>query len=169
MSPAGSTSSVQAEKGRALVLRPAVSKTFLKGLIAIGAFSIFLQINPATFTNYLIFLALSVGLVSVVVALKHQTKIEIGDESLTVKRLFRPKSIVRYLDILDISVSQGMLARRFDCGTVFMLLKSGGGGSVHVMGGGVAEQLEDVPKPKYISDLISSKLSPFAGGPEDLS
>jgi hypothetical protein len=97
-----------------------------------------------------------------VVGIKYATKIEISDNGLTVKRLFRAVDSVRYEDILDISVSQGLLAKRFDCGTVFMLLKSGSG-SVHLIGGGVGEQLEDVPKPNYICDLLTSKLGPFSG------
>ena len=164
--PAGSTSEGPSNSGATLKLRPTVAKTFLKGLIALGVLSIFLEITPANFVHYLIFLAISVGLILVVVGVKHATKIEISDEGLTVKRLFRPMDSVRYEDILDIAVSQGVLARRFDCGTVFMILKSGRG-SVRLMGGGVAEQLEDIPQPNRVSDLISSKLGPFAGSGDD--
>jgi hypothetical protein len=164
--PAGSTSEGLSDSEVTLKLRPNVAKTFLKGLIAIGVFSIFLEVTPANIVHYLIFLAISVGLLLVVVGIKHATRIEISEEGLTVKRLFRAVDSVRYEDILDISVSQGLLARRFDCGTVFMILKSGRG-SVRLMGGGVAEQLEDVPRPKYICEMISSKLSPFAGSGDD--
>ena len=149
-------------------LRPKVAKTFLKGLIAIGVFSIFLQINPANFVHYLIFLAITVGMLLVAVGVKYGTKIEISEDGLTVKRLFRAVDSVRYQDILDISVSQGVLAKRFDCGTVYIILKAGRG-SVRLMGGGVAEQLEDVPKPNYVSDLLSSRLGPFAGSGKDPS
>jgi len=163
MSPAGSTS--EGPSGT-LRLRPRVSKTFLKGLIAVGVFSVFLEITPANFVHYLIFLCISVGLLAVVVAIKRQTRIEISDEGLTVKRLFRAAESVRFQDILDISVSQGVLAKRFDCGTVYMILKSGKG-SVRLMGGGVAEQLEDVPNPEAVCDLITSRLGPYAAGGSD--
>lgn len=116
--------------------------------------------------HYLIFLAISVGLFLVLVGIKYATKIKISEDGLTVKRLFRAIDSVRYQDILDISVSQGPLARRFNCGTVFMLLKSGSG-SVRLIGGGVAEQLEGVPRPNYVCDLLSSRLSPFAGSGDD--
>ncbi|HYC12479.1 MAG TPA: PH domain-containing protein [Nitrososphaerales archaeon] len=159
MSPAGSTSEGPAEPAT-LRLRPRVAKTFLKGLIAIGVFSIFLEITPANLVHYLIFLAISVGLLLIVVGIKYETRIEIFDEGLTVKRLFRGADSVRYQDILDISVSQGVLAKRFDCGTVFMILKAGRG-SVRLMGGGVAEQLEDIPSPNHVCDLISSRIGPF--------
>jgi Bacterial PH domain len=161
MSLAGSTSESLAAP--ALKLRPTVTKTFFKGLIAIGVFSIFLEITPANLVHYLIFLAISVGLLLALVGMKYSTKIEISEDGLTVKRLFRAVASVRYEDILDITVSQGVLARRFDCGTVFMILKTGRG-SVHLMGGGMAEQLEDVPKPNYIRDLLASKLNPFGAG-----
>jgi uncharacterized membrane protein YdbT with pleckstrin-like domain len=160
MFPAGSTTESAPDSKATLRLRPKVAKTFLKGLIAIGVFSIFLQVTPATFVHYLIFLAISIGLLLVVVAIKYATKIEIAEDGLTVKRPFRAVDSVRYQDILDISVSQGVLAKRFDCGTVFMILKSGRG-SVRLMGGGVGEQLEDVPKPNYVCDLLTAKLGPF--------
>jgi uncharacterized membrane protein YczE len=166
MSPAGSTSESLSDSKTTLKLRPVVAKRFLKGLIGIGVFSVFLEITPANLVHYLIFLAIAVGLLLIMVGIKYATKIEISEDGLTVKRLFRAVESVRYQDILDISVSQGLLARRFGCGTVIMVLKSGSG-SVRLMGGGVAEQLEDVPEPNYIYDLLSSKLSPFAGSNDD--
>jgi len=167
MFPAGYTSESPPDSETALKLRPRVTKTFLKGLIAIGVFSIFLEITPANFVHYLIFLALSVGVLLMFVGIKYATKIEISEDGLTVKRLFRAVDSVSYQDILDLSVSQGMLARRFDCGTIFIILKSGSG-SVRLMGGGVGEQLEDVPRPSHVYDLLSSKLSPFGGSGDDL-
>jgi uncharacterized membrane protein YdbT with pleckstrin-like domain len=166
MLPAGSTSESLPDSKATLQLRPVVAKRFLKGLIGIGVFSIFLEVTPANLVHYMTFLAISLGLLLVLVGIKYATRIEISEDGLTVKRLFRAVDSVRYQDILDISVSQGLLARRFDCGTVFVLLKSGSG-SVRLMGGGVAEQLEDIPKPNYICDLLSSKLSPFAESSDD--
>ncbi|HXW95220.1 MAG TPA: PH domain-containing protein [Nitrososphaerales archaeon] len=167
MFPAGFTSESPSDPETVLKLRPRVTKTFLKGLIAIGVFSIFLEITPANFVHYLIFLALSIGVLLIFVGVKHETKIEISEDGLRVKRLFRAVDSVSYQDIMDISVSQGMLARRFDCGTVFIILKSGSG-SVRLMGGGAAEQLEDVPGPSHVYDLLSSRLSPFGGSDDDL-
>jgi membrane protein YdbS with pleckstrin-like domain len=137
-----------------------VLKTFLKGAIAVAVLSLFLQINPSTYINYLIFLALTLGAAALLCAVKRQTRFDIGDDGVHVKRLFHKPSVIRYDNILDISVAQGMLARRFNCGTVFLILK-GGPGSVRLMGGGVAEKLEDVKNPDGVMDAVSSKLSPF--------
>lgn len=159
LSPAGSTSEDGLE-GR-LILRPTIAKTFLKGVIGIAVFSVFLQLNWANLVHYLIFLGISLGLLLAFVLLKRSSTFQLGDESLVVKRLFRAANSISYQDVLDISVAQGMLARRFHCGTVFLLLKSGRGGA-RAMGGGVAELLEDVPHPDRVYELIASRLSPYS-------
>lgn len=159
MSPVGSTSEEAARVP--LVLRPTVRKTFVKGIIAVAVFSVFLQLSLANLVHYLIFLAICLCLISAFAALKRSSRYELREDSILVKRLFRSPNLVSYQDILDISVSQGMLARRFHCGTVFFLLK-GGKGSVRVMGGGIAEQLDDVPYPERVYELVTSRLSPFS-------
>ena len=92
---------------------------------------------------------------------KRQSTFKIGDEDIVVKRpLGRPNSF-GYENIYDISVVQGILAKRMNCGSVYIILKHGRGG-VRTMGGGIAERFEDIPNPQYISDLILSKLGPFS-------
>ena len=144
-----------------LILRPTIVKTYLKGVIAIAVFSIFLQLSWANAVHYLIFLGIYLSFLSAFVLLRNHTSFELGDESIDIKRVFRSPNSVRYQDIVDISVSQGVLARRFNCGTVFLILK-GGKGSVQLLGGGVGEQLEEVRDPQRVSELITSKLSPFS-------
>jgi hypothetical protein len=61
-----------------------------------------------------------------------------------------------YADVADVTVSQGFLARRFGCGTVFLNLK-------HLRGhvktiGGSAEALRDVPDPYRISSDIQGRI-----------
>jgi uncharacterized membrane protein YdbT with pleckstrin-like domain len=160
MSLAGSIDD-EAEKSQ-LLLRPNITKTFLKGAIAIGLFSIVLNIS-GNVVNYLIFLVLSFGLLSLFALVKHHSKFSVSLDRITIKRFLRAENVVLYTDIIDLSVAQGMLARRFDCGTVFMILKQGTG-SVRIMGGGIAERLDDIPHPNYIQELITSKLSPFSPG-----
>ena len=159
MSLAGYSS--ESPEGR-LVLRPTIVKTFLKGIIALAAFSVFLQLSWANAVHYLIFVSLYVGFLLAFVLLRNRSRFELGDESIEIKRVFRSATSVRYQDIIDISVAQGVLARRFKCGTVFIILK-GGSGSVKLLGGGVGEQLEEVPDPQTVCDLITSKLSPYSG------
>ena len=160
MSPAGYSGEEGSPEGT-LTLRPKVAKTFLKGVIAVAAFSIFLQLSWANLVHYLIFLSIYLSFLLALIVLKKGSKFELGDESICVKRVLRAANPVRYQDIVDISISQGMLARRFSCGTVFLVLK-GGRGSVRMLGGGIAEQLEDVPYPERVRDYITSKLSPFS-------
>ena len=157
MSPAGSTS----ESSETLTLRPIATKTFVKGVIAIAAFSIFLQINASTIGNYLIFLAVSLTAAAVVAFIKRSSVFTIDGDGIKIKRFMKGPSVVRYDNILDITVAQGILARRFNCGSVFFILK-GGRGSVRVMGGGVAERLEDVHDPNGVYELIANQLGPFA-------
>lgn len=159
MSLAGYSSDGTAEGP--LVLRPTITKTVLKGVIAIAIFSVFLQLSWANLVHYLIFLGIYAVFLLAFVLLKKGNRFELGDETISVKRVLRSANSVRYQDILDISVAQGMLARRFRCGTVFLILK-GGRGSVKLLGGGIAEQLEDVPNPERVYNFITSKLSPYS-------
>ncbi len=161
MSPAGSIDETPPESR--LILRPKVNKTLVKGAVAIGIFSIFL--NVATeFVNYLIFLALAFGCLGVYMWIKHNATFALGEDNIQIKRKTGKSRTINYTDIYDISVSQGMLAKRFGCGSVYLILKTGRG-SVKMMGGGSAERLDDIPNPNYIVDLISSRLGPFSGQP----
>jgi len=158
MSPAGSTDETAPETR--LILRPKVTKTLIKGAIAIGVFSIFL--NVATeFLNYLIFLALAFGCLGLYMWIKHDSIFALGQDNIKIKRKTRKSRSINYTDIYDISVAQGILAKRFGCGSVYIILKKGGG-SVKMMGGGSAEKLDDVTNPNYIVELISSRLGPFS-------
>lgn len=145
---------------RRLTLRPAVTKTFIKGAIAIGVFSLFLNI-VGNFFHYLIFLGLSFGLLGLFMLYKRQSVFKIGENNIEVDRLFTKPNLFGYEDIGDISVAQGILASRLKCGSVYLILKKGRGG-VTMIGGGIAERLDDIPNPKYVSDLISSRLGPYS-------
>jgi uncharacterized membrane protein YdbT with pleckstrin-like domain len=140
--------------------RPVVLKTFLKGALAVAVLSPFLEINPKTYVNYIIFLAITLGLAAALSLVKRQTRFKIDDDGIHVKRMFQKPNLIKYNNILDVSVAQGMLAKKFNCGTVFVILKEGKG-SVRLMGGGMAEKLEDVRNPDQVMDLVSSKLGPF--------
>lgn len=149
------------ETGDRLTVRPNVTKTFLKGVIAVAVFSVFLQLSLANLVHYLTFLGLCLGALLIFAAVKRSSTFTLGPEAIEVRRPFRKPNSIGYLDVVDISVSQGMLARAFNCGTVFIILK-GGRGSVKMLGGGIAEQLEDVPDPQRVYEFITAKLSPFS-------
>jgi len=146
--------------GEGAPFRPLVLKTFLKGVIAVAVFSVFLEINPNTIVNYLIFLVLALSAAAALSFVKRQTIFSINDDGIHVKRMFQKANLIKFENIYDISVAQGMLAKRFNCGTVFLILKSGRG-SVRIMGGGFAEKLEDVRDPNGVMEAVSSRLSPF--------
>jgi len=148
-----------------LILRPTSIKSFLKGVIGVAAFSIFLQLSPANLVHYLIFLSISLGLLGGFVLVRRVTTFELGEDSIRVKRVFRAPYSISYGNIMDISVAQGAMARRFNSGTVFLILKGGKGG-VKLMGGGVGEQLEEVHDPRHVYDVIAAKLSPFSSSVE---
>ena len=143
-----------------LVLRPAVAKTLVKGILAIAVFSLFLNVGPSNFSNYLIFLAISFGLLIAFAAIKQMARYELREEELTIKRIRGGTTTIDYRNIIDISVAQGILAKKFNCGSVYIMLNSGRG-SVRVLGGGAAEQLDDVPDPQRVCDFISSRIGQF--------
>lgn len=159
MSPAGYSENSEPEKR--LILRPMVAKSFIKGVIGIAIFSLFLNILQ-NLINYFIFLAISFGMLGLYMLIKHSSKFQIGEENIVIKRVIGKSNTVNYKDIYDMSVAQGVLAKKFKCGSVYMILKGGRGGAT-LMGGGTAEKLEDVPNPSNVFDLISSRLGMFSG------
>jgi membrane protein YdbS with pleckstrin-like domain len=143
-----------------LILRPRVAKTLVKGTIAVGLFSMFLQVNSSNLTRYFLFLVLYYASVAFYMYWKHAAAYTIGDEGITLKGFWGAPQLVPYSSITDISLAQGFLARRFRCGTVFVDVKESKG-SVVTLAGGRAEALRDVSDPARIAKEISSRLSRF--------
>jgi membrane protein YdbS with pleckstrin-like domain len=158
--PAGYTDGTQNDTR--LVLRPKVGKTLIKGAVAIGIFSLFLNI-VSNYLHYFMFLVSAFGLVGLYMLVKHASRFEIGEDDIRIKRILGKSNVISYDRIVDMSVSQGFLAKKFDCGSLYLILKGGSGG-VNLMGGGKAERLEDIREPNKVYDLISSRLSPFSPG-----
>ena len=127
-----------------------------------AVFSIFLEINTAKLLNYFIFLMMYYALVGLYMYSKHSVVYTIDDGELTMKSLFRPIKRLAYDDIVDLSIAQGILARRFKCGTIFVQTKNKGSVAIFGGGGGSAEALRDVKEPGSIVDEISSRLAPFS-------
>jgi len=114
-------------------------------------------VNASNIVNYLIFVLVSFILVALYSLYKRASHYKLEDEALVIARPLRALKKVRYVDIADLSVSQGILARRFHCGTVFVIMKNGRG-SYAVAGGGFAEALRDVKEPTKVYDEIASRL-----------
>jgi len=142
-------------------LRPNVKKTLLKGTIGLAVFSLFLEVNPSNFGNYLVFLGISYALLLGYMAYKRSAVYTIDSDGIHVKGSFSRVIEVQYENVQGLSYSQGMLAKRFGCGTVYIELKRGRG-THRAMGGGPVLGLRDVPRPVEVLNEISNMVGPFA-------
>ncbi|PSN98610.1 hypothetical protein B9Q11_02055 [Candidatus Marsarchaeota G2 archaeon ECH_B_SAG-F08] len=137
------------------VLRPVIKKTLVKGVIAIAVLSLVLDVN--NFFNYTIFLVVSLSMVVAYAFYKRASKYTIEDEAVVLKAPFRSAKRLRYDDIRDLGISQGVLAKMFNCGTVYLVLKHGKG-AYTLVSGGSAEALKDVSDPKAVYEKISQRI-----------
>lgn len=143
------------------VLRSNVSKSLLKGTIAVALLSPFLEIGPSTYVNYLIFLASFYGLLAAYMLFKRSTVYALGEDGITVRRLFHSEYAIRYDNVQELSYAQGMLAKRFGCGSVYLVMKSGKG-PLKSLSGEPVHILKDVQHPVDVYNEISNLTSPFA-------
>lgn len=143
-----------------LVIRPAVSKTFVKGLIAIGIFSLFLEVNLSNLLNYLIFLVISVALVLCYMGVKWSARYVIDSSGISIMPFMRAEKSISYSEIEGISISQGFLAKRFHCGSIYVQLGSRKKGSYMALGGGMADTLRDIKNPQEIYERIALAMNP---------
>ena len=160
MHHAGSTRylSLQPEKA----LKPNVTKTLIKGTIGLVVFSLFLEVNPSNFVSYLVFLAISYAVLLVYMLFKRSSVYRIDSDGILVRRPYRRDIDVPYENVRGLSYAQGMLAKRFGCGTVYIELKRGKG-THRAWGGGEVLALRDVPRPLEVYNQISNMVGPFAG------
>ena len=142
-----------------ITLRPTITKTFVKGGIAIAIFSVFLQVTPSKLLNFAIFVAISLLMVAVYASLKRTNEYVLTDESITMRSFLRAEKVINYSDlsISDLSISQGILAKKFHCGTIFINVRTKSATYV-AFGGGMAEALRDVKNPSEVFATISSHL-----------
>ncbi|HKT22664.1 MAG TPA: hypothetical protein VJR06_08665 [Nitrososphaerales archaeon] len=158
MSPATSTSKGEED---AKVLRSNVVKSLLKGTAAVAAITPFLQINPSTYVNYLIFLALCYALLGGYMFFKWTTRYIMDEEGIVIKRLLRNDISLSFTNVGQLSYAQGMLAKRLNCGSIFIELKKGKGNYRSLSGIGVF-LLKDIPRPIEVYREISNLIEPFA-------
>ncbi|MDG6990674.1 MAG: PH domain-containing protein [Nitrososphaerota archaeon] len=160
MWPATSTSPQQRDEKR---LRSNVSKSLIKGTLLVAVLVPFLQINPRTYADFAIFLGLSYASIGAYMLFKESTVYALGDTGIVIRRPMRKENFIPYDSIQELSIAQGMLAKRFGCGSVYVALKKGKGKGTHTssMGQGVFV-LKDVPAPGDVYREISDMTSPFA-------
>lgn len=141
------------------VLHPAVVKSVFKGTIALSVFSLFLQINSQTLIDYFGFVLLFYVFLGGYVFWKRSNAYVLGKECIEIKPAFRAPREINYSYIDSLSISQGLLAKRFNCGTVYLNLAHKGG-KLKVLGGGSAEALRDVTAPKKLLEEIENMIGP---------
>ena len=151
----------QRNLGNEVVIRPTVAKTFVKGLIAIGVFSLFLEVNLSNLRNYLIFVAISLVLVLFYMGAKWSSRYVIGPTSLSILQFLRAEKIIPYTEIEAISVSQGILAKRFHCVSLYIQLSERKKGSYISLSGQMAETLRDIKNPEEVYEKIQAGKNPF--------
>jgi len=140
-----------------ITLRPTITKTFVKGGIVIAIFSAFLQVTPSKLLNFAIFVAISLLMVAVYASVKRTNEYVLTDESITMRSFLRAEKVINYSDISDISIAQGILAKKFHCGTIFINVNTKSASYV-AFGGGMAEALRDVKNPSEVFATIFSHL-----------
>jgi len=140
------------------ILHPAVLKTIFKGTIALAVFSLFLQVNAQTLVDFLSFVALYYVFLGAYVFQKRSSTYILGHDSIDMKSLFRAPRSVSYSDIESLAISQGILAKRFNCGTVYLNLIHKGGKIKVLGGGGSAEAIRDVTNPKRLLEELEGKI-----------
>ena len=145
----------------ALVLKSNTTKSLVKGTIGLAIFSLFLEVSPSNFVNYLVFLGISYAILLVYTLFKGSAVYRVDDSGISVERPFRPRIHVTYESVQGLSYAQGMLAKRFGCGTVYIELKRGKG-THRTMEGGAVLGLRDVPRPGELYERISNLVGPFA-------
>jgi uncharacterized membrane protein YdbT with pleckstrin-like domain len=146
------------------VLKPNVTKSLLKGTLGLAILSLFLTISVSTLVNYFIFLAISYALIGAYMISKGSTAYTLGDDGVHIRRLWRKEVFIDYKDIQGLGVSEGMLARRFGCGTVYLELRKGRGTHRSLAGVGVYP-LRDVHNPQAVSEELSERTGPFSTVP----
>lgn len=106
---------------RAGYIRPTVKKTIVKGTIAVAIFSLFMKITPSNINAYLMFLVIWYSFLVLYILWKKSYKYQFNGNSIT---FITPlKSFTVSLENVDNSfVSQGPLAKRFYCGSVYLIL-----------------------------------------------
>ena len=86
-------------------------KTTIKATILIAIFSIFLEVTPKNFLNYLIFLSVSYGLVVIYILWKRNFKFTITDSDIEVRNFMVYHKILSR-NISEVFATRGYLQRK---------------------------------------------------------
>ena len=138
-----------------MILRPMITKTLVKAVIPL--LIILPLLNISKLTSLLVFILIYWVMVMAYALFKHAQAYEITSDYIEFKGLIGRGMRLKYWDIEDVLVSQGPLARLFNCGSV-ILITSSGGRQVMILGGGYGVRLWDVKEPWGVQKLIINRL-----------
>lgn len=91
---------------------------------------------------------------------KWSARYVIGSTGVSIIPLMRAEKNISYTEIEGLSISQGILAKRFHCGSIYIQLGSRRKGSYMSLTGEMAETLRDVKNPKEVYERIASAMNP---------
>ncbi|ADN50762.1 PH domain-containing protein [Vulcanisaeta distributa] len=123
-------------------IRPIVRKTVIKGTIVLAIFSLFLEITPSRIINYIIFVILWYVLLSIYILWKQRHEYCIEDKLITIRGLTGVRT-VDLRQVVDCFISQGILAKHFNCGSIYLVLQNG---KVII--------IRDIPQPNTYYELL---------------
>ncbi|BFH73029.1 PH domain-containing protein [Sulfurisphaera javensis] len=127
-----------------LATKPVISKTIVKGTIIIFIFSLFLDISRLI--SFLIFLGI-VFTTLFLYAFWKRIHTYIFDENGIIIQTPFSRKFISYSIIDDAFISVGFLAKRFHCGSVYLILKTK-----------KVEIIRDIPNPDEIFELLKKKI-----------
>ncbi|ADY02383.1 hypothetical protein VMUT_2187 [Vulcanisaeta moutnovskia 768-28] len=128
-------------------IKPEVMKTLIKGTIILVIFSLFLDIVPSKFINYIIFVILWYILLSTYMLWKRMHKYCINEGHIIIRGLIGVRS-VNASEIIDCFISQGILAKHFNCGSIYLVLQDN---KVII--------IRDIPQPNTYYSILCKNLS----------
>lgn len=127
-------------------IKPVIMKTLIKGTIVLVIFSLFLDIVPSKIINYVIFVILWYILLGAYILWKRTHKYCINENHIIIRELIKVRSI-KTSEIIDCFISQGILAKRFNCGSIYLVLK---GNRVII--------IRDIPQPNTYYNILCKDL-----------
>ncbi len=104
-------------------IKPVIEKTIIKGTIVLAIFSLFLEITPSKIINYIIFVALWYAMLGIYALWKQMHEYCIEGKSITIRSFMGIKT-VDLGQVIDCFISQGVLAKHFNCGSIYLVLQN---------------------------------------------
>ncbi|QIW22731.1 PH domain-containing protein [Sulfolobus sp. S-194] len=127
-----------------LVTKPTITKTIVKGTILILIFSLFLDFYKIF--DFILFLLIIYSLLFLYIIWKRMHTYEFSESEIIIKTPFSSKKIM-YSSIDDAFFSIGFLAKRFHCGSIYLILKDR-----------KVEIIRDIPNPEEAFEILKKKV-----------